>query len=116
MLEIPKFETLSLPYRDLRFPESLNVHPESLNVYPESLNVHPESLNAYPESLNVHPESLNAYPESLNVHPESLNGFPDLDSAKAESCPAHLALCNPLDARWIDQADLATLLVQMLAH
>jgi len=54
---------------------------------------------------------LNAYLESLNVHPESLIILPDLDSAKAESCPDHLALGNPLDARWIDQADLATLLV-----
>jgi len=30
----------------------------------------------------------------LNVYPESLTSLPDLDSAKAESCPAHLAFCT----------------------
>ena len=79
---------------DLRFPESLNACLESLNVYLESLNICLESLNTYLESLNALSESLNVFPESLNVFPESLTNLPDLDSAKAESYPAHLALGN----------------------
>ena len=51
-------------------------------------------MNGYLESLNALSESLNALSESLNALSESLTNLPDLDSAKAESYPAHLALGN----------------------